>query len=131
MDILIIEQDEKYLLFLKGFMAKIGQVDYCSTFAAGMSKIDEKFSGGQLYDIYLIDLALPDNSAIRLLSKIRGLEDKNEKTGSIVVLMAKDKSESILLGFFSKEKDVFIEKTEDGDKLNRIFIKLGILHNSV
>lgn len=112
-------------------MAKIGQVDYCSTFAAGMSKIDEKFSGGQLYDIYLIDLALPDNSAIRLLSKIRGLEDKNEKTGSIVVLMAKDKSESILLGFFSKEKDVFIEKTEDGDKLNRIFIKLGILHNSV
>ncbi len=130
MEILIIEQTEDYSKFLKNLFADIGQCEVCNSFNDGILKLDQKFEEDQLYDIYLIDLELPDTSAIRLLSKIRGMEESINKEETFIILLSKNKYDSMVMDFFSRGNDIYIEKTEDKELWKDFLFKNGILHKS-
>jgi DNA-binding response OmpR family regulator len=108
-DILLLEDDELFSLSLIDYLEEFSEVNI--THANNSTKMLELIYQNR-YDLYLLDINLPDINGLDLLKEIRSATDE---TPTIFITSYKDK-ETLIKGFQSGADD-FLTKPFDMDEL--------------
>ena len=127
MKIMIIDDDAASLKVLALLMRKYGDITTASNGPASREIINKSFETEEYFDLFLIDIMMPEINGHELLEEIRSNEEKikKENPSKIVMVSALSDADNIMQAFENK-CDAYIVKPVRKEKLVDELAKLNI-----
>ena len=127
MKILIVDDDPASLKVLSLLMRPYGDVEISAYAKDALVMADRAFNVGSPFDLYMIDIMMPEINGHELLSEIRKLEKQYavDPPGKILMVSALSDTDNIMNAFGAK-CDAYIIKPVRMEKLEEELSKIGI-----
>jgi two-component system, chemotaxis family, chemotaxis protein CheY len=127
MKILIVDDDPASLKVLSLFMRPYGKVEISAYAKDALAVADHAFIEKSPFDLYMIDIMMPEINGHELLNEIRGMEKHYavNPPGKILMVSALSDTENIMKAFSAK-CDAYIIKPVRMEKLEDELSKIGI-----
>jgi two-component system, chemotaxis family, chemotaxis protein CheY len=127
MKILIVDDDSASLKVLSLLMKSYGKTDTCTYARDALQKTEQAFSDGVPFELFMIDIMMPEINGHELLAEIRNLEKEHnvKKPANIIMVSALSDTENIMNAFNAK-CDAYIIKPIRKDKLEQELSRIGI-----
>ncbi|MBN1649644.1 MAG: response regulator transcription factor [Spirochaetales bacterium] len=127
MNILLVDDDVASLKVLSHFMKPYGTPVMCSNAVDALRIAMEAMKNNNPYELYMIDIMMPEINGHELLHEIRSIEReyKVNPPSKVVMVSALSDTENIM-GAFGENCDAYIIKPVRMEKLSEQLAKIGI-----
>ncbi len=127
MKILIIDDDAASLKVLALFMKRFGDIATASNGPAALELIKNSFAEKKYFDLFMIDIMMPEINGHELLQRIRTNEHdiQKESPSRIIMVSALSDADNIMQAF-KNNCDAYIVKPVRKEKLIDELAKLNI-----
>ncbi len=129
MRILIADDDIIARKLLNIILTPFGQCDFAENGTFAIQSFKKSWTENKLYDLVLLDFAMPEIHGINVLRQIRAFEKdtiKSQKEVVIIIITAHD-NPAIISESFRSNTTSFIAKPIDKGKILSELQKLGIM----
>ncbi len=125
--VLVIEDDRTAQLVVKSMLKEMPEIGFAHVAANGIEALAARDNTPDDFDVFFIDLGLPDISGIRATELVREFEQKNSLTPIPICALTAHNNEKARQDCFNAGMNAFINKPTSVDSLRGALRLMGLI----